>query len=165
VATALLDPYGHGERLVAALRGGAGGRRHLATNAWVFDDGASGCCSCGTASSDGSTPAVTSTPASSRPTAPPASWPRRRSGRGGGPAASRPRAGQRVPGRASGPAHWHWNIHHLFLADPAASLTPEADAPVAWFPIDALPEDRVADLDELLALLVPLVRRATGAGR
>src|SRR5437588_11007361 len=38
VASAHLDPYGHGERLVAVLRDGlvvAPG--HLATNAWVFD--------------------------------------------------------------------------------------------------------------------------------
>jgi len=30
---------------------------------------------------------------------------------------------------------------------------------VAWFPVDDLPEPRVADLDELLALLAPLARR------
>ena len=40
VAGALLDPYGHGERLVAALRGEVPvAPGHLATNAWVFDAG------------------------------------------------------------------------------------------------------------------------------
>ena len=62
------------------------------------------------------------------------------------------------PAGDAGPAHWHWNIHHLFVADPAAPLRPEEGAPVQWFPVDALPADRVGDLDELLALLGPLAR-------
>ena len=80
VAAALLDPYGHGERLGAALRGEVPvarrppGHQRLG----VRRRRRRGCCWCGTASSAGSTPAVTSTSASSRPTAPPASWPRRR---------------------------------------------------------------------------------------
>ena len=166
VATALLDPYGHGERLVAALRGqvpvAAG---HLATNAWVFDErgerlllvrhrilgwvNPGGHLDAGELPADGAARELAEETGLAEVVA------QRR------PALVRANV---FPAGTSGPAHWHWNIHHLFLADPAASLTPEADSPVTWFPIDALPEDRVADLDELLALLVPLVRRATGAG-
>jgi len=165
VATALLDPYGHGERLVAALRGqvpvAAG---HLATNAWVFDERGErlllvrhrilGWVNPGGHLDDGELPADGAARELAEETGLAEVVAQRR------PALVRANV---FPAGASGPAHWHWNIHHLFLADPAAALTPEADAPVAWFPVDALPDERVGDLDELLALLAPLVQRAHGS--
>ena len=160
IATAHLDPYGHGERLVAALLGlvpvAVG---HLATNAWVFDQSGrqillvrhktlgwvnpGGHLDLGERPSHGAARELAEetglevTPADDRP--------------------GLVRAAV-FPARGDDPAHWHWNIHHLFVADAAAPLTPEAGAPVAWFPVDDLPEDRVGDLEELLALLGPLAR-------
>ena len=159
VETALLDPYGHGERLAAALRGevpvAAG---HLATNAWVFGgDGGQlllvrhrvlGWVNPGGHLDLGELPVAGAArelveETGVRPTA----------------AAARPGLVRAAvfPEGPSGPAHWHWNIHHLFVADPAAPLSAEPGSPAAWFPVDALPDDRVDDLDELLALLAPLV--------
>jgi ADP-ribose pyrophosphatase YjhB (NUDIX family) len=61
------------------------------------------------------------------------------------------------PARDGEPAHWHWNLHFLFRADPSVPLTPEEGSPAAWFPVVALPEPRVGDLGELLAVLRPLL--------
>jgi 8-oxo-dGTP pyrophosphatase MutT (NUDIX family) len=159
IETALLDPYGHGERLVAALRGevplAAG---HLATNAWVFDGHAEqvllvrhrvlGWVNPGGHLDLGELPVVGAARELLEET-------------GVTPAMAAARPGlvraAVFPAGPSGPAHWHWNIHHLFVADPATPLTPEPGSPVAWFPVGALPDDRVSDLDELLALLLPLV--------
>jgi 8-oxo-dGTP pyrophosphatase MutT (NUDIX family) len=57
------------------------------------------------------------------------------------------------PDSPKGAGHWHHNIGYRFVADPSAPLTPEPDAPVAWFPVDQLPVLRVADLDEVVAAL------------
>jgi ADP-ribose pyrophosphatase YjhB (NUDIX family) len=161
IETARLDPYGHGERLAAALRGEvAVAPGHLATNAWVFDGGAEelllvrhrtlgwvnpgGHLDLGELPVEGAARELTEetglaiTPIDPRPALVRAAV---------------------FPAGAAGPAHWHWNIHHLFVADPAAVLTPEDGSPVQWFGVDALPDDRVADLEELLGLLVPLARQ------
>jgi ADP-ribose pyrophosphatase YjhB (NUDIX family) len=160
VAGAFLDPYGHGERLVAALLGlvpVAPG--HLATNAWVFDAAGSqlllvrhqrlGWVNPGGHLDLGELPHEGAVRELAEET-----------GLVVAPLDPRPGLVRAAvfPAGAAGPAHWHWNLHHLFVADPAAAVTPEEGAPVAWFPLDALPDDRVGDLDELLALLGPLAR-------
>jgi ADP-ribose pyrophosphatase YjhB (NUDIX family) len=155
VAGAALDPYGHGERLVAVLRDGlpvAPG--HLATNAWVLDQRGErlllvkhrtlGWVNPGGHLDDGETPAAGAARELAEET-----------GLELPPVAASPvlvRAAV-FPARGDDPAHWHWNLHYLFRGDPSASLTPEAGSPVAWFPVDDLPEPRVADLSDLLALL------------
>jgi len=45
------------------------------------------------------------------------------------------------------------------LAQTPAPLTPEAGSPAAWFPVDGLPEPRVGDLEDLLALVLPVSRQ------
>lgn len=48
------------------------------------------------------------------------------------------------------PAHVHWNVGYLFVADRDDELAAEDGAPVAWWPIDALPADAVPDLSSNL---------------
>lgn len=48
-------------------------------------------------------------------------------------------------------AHVHWNVGYLFVASRHEELTAEDGAPVAWWPIDALPADAVPDLATNLA--------------
>jgi 8-oxo-dGTP pyrophosphatase MutT (NUDIX family) len=162
VESAFLDPYGHGERLAAALRGEVPvAPGHLATNAWVFDTSGErillvrhrrlGWVNPGGHLDLGETPADGAARELAEET-----------GLVLQPIDSRPgliRAAV-FPAGAAGPAHWHWNIHHLFVADRTAALVPEEGSPVEWFPLDALPDDRVGDLDELLVLLAPPGRRS-----
>jgi ADP-ribose pyrophosphatase YjhB (NUDIX family) len=161
VGGAALDPYGHGERLVAVLRDGLPvARGHLATNAWVFDAEARrvllvrhrtlGWVNPGGHLEDGEEPAAGAARELAEET-----------GLALDAVDERPglvRVGL-FPARGDDPAHWHWNLHYLFRGDPEAPLTPEDGSPVAWFPVDALPEPRVGDLDDLLALIGPLLSR------
>jgi 8-oxo-dGTP pyrophosphatase MutT (NUDIX family) len=57
------------------------------------------------------------------------------------------------PDSPKGPGHWHHNLGYRFVADPSTPVRGEPGAPPAWFPIDALPEPRVPDLDAVLAAL------------
>jgi 8-oxo-dGTP pyrophosphatase MutT (NUDIX family) len=155
VAGARFDPYGHGERLVAALRERlpvAFG--HLATNAWVFDPDATrvllvrhrtlGWVSPGGHLDDGESPAD----GAARELA-------EESGLVLAPTGPFPvfvRANV-FPARDGDPAHWHWNFHYRFVGDPEASLVPEPGAPLAWWPLDDLPSPAVGDLVETLAVL------------
>jgi 8-oxo-dGTP diphosphatase len=159
VESAWLDPYGHGERLVAVLRDGltvAAG--HLATNAWVFEPGGGrvllvrhrllGWVNPGGHLSRAESPAAGAQRELVEET-----------GLAVEPFDERP-ALVRVavfPKRGAEPAHWHWNLHHVFVADPTLALTPEAGSPVAWFRVDELPDERVGDLEELLHLIRPLL--------
>lgn len=159
VGTARLDPYGHGQRLVEVLRHGlpiAPG--HLATNAWVFDPDARhvllvrhktlGWVNPGGHLDNGEMPAAGAARELAEET-----------GLVLPPLDERPGLVRAAvfPARGDQPAHWHWNLHHLFVGDPALPLRSEEGAPAAWFPVDDLPEPRVGDLDELLAVLRPLV--------
>ena len=161
VAGALVDPYGHGERLVAVLRDGlAVAPGHLATNAWVLDATGShlllvrhrtlGWVNPGGHLDAGETPAAGAARELAEETGL-ALVPLHRS-----PMVVRAAV---FPTRGADPAHWHWNLHYLFRGDPSASLTPEAGSPVAWFAVDALPEPRVGDLEDLVTLLLPVSRR------
>jgi 8-oxo-dGTP diphosphatase len=60
------------------------------------------------------------------------------------------------PPGPSGPAHRHWSVGVRFTGDPDVPLTAEDGSPVAWFPIDALPEPRVEDLERNLQAVVAL---------
>ena len=159
VAGAALDPYGHGERLMAVLRDGltvAPG--HLATNAWVFDPPAHhlllvrhrtlGWVNPGGHLERGEEPAVGAARELAEET-----------GLALAPVSDQPAVVRAAvfPGRGDEPAHWHWNLHYLFHGDPGAPLVPEEGAPVAWFGVDELPERRVGDLAELLRLLRQLL--------
>jgi ADP-ribose pyrophosphatase YjhB (NUDIX family) len=159
VESARLDPYGHGERLVAVLRDSlpvAPG--HLATNAWVFDPGGAqlllvrhrllGWVNPGGHLSRSEMPARGAQRELAEET-----------GLVVEPFDSRPALVRAAvfPARGDQPAHWHWNVHHLFVADPAVGLTPEPGSPVAWFAVDDLPDERVGDLEELLDLIQPLL--------
>jgi 8-oxo-dGTP diphosphatase len=159
IEEARLDPYGHGERLVAVLRDGltvAPG--HLATNAWVFDgEGARillvrhrllGWVNPGGHLSRRETPAAGARRELAEET-----------GLDVEPLDTRPGLVRAAvfPARGTDPAHWHWNLHHLFVADPARPVTPEPGSPVAWFAVDHLPDHRVGDLEELLDLILPLL--------
>jgi 8-oxo-dGTP diphosphatase len=161
IATAHLDPYGHAERLVAALLAlvpVAPG--HLATNAWVFDPTGRrlllvrhrrlGWVNPGGHLDLGELPAAGAARELAEET-----------GLAVAPIDARPALVRAAvfPAGDAGPAHWHWNIHHVFVADPAAALTPEPGSPVQWFPVDDLPDPRVEDLEELLAVLAPLARQ------
>jgi ADP-ribose pyrophosphatase YjhB (NUDIX family) len=64
------------------------------------------------------------------------------------------------PARGEHPEHLHWDLGYLFVASPSAVLRPEAGAPAVWFPIDALPSPAVADLPLVLPALAPLVALA-----
>lgn len=46
----------------------------------------------------------------------------------------------------------HWALGFRFVADPAASLTPEADRPARWFDVGDLPDPRPSDIDDVLAV-------------
>ena len=68
-------------------------------------------------------------------------------------------------GAATGHTAWdhvHWNIAYGWTATGLPSLVGEAGAPARWFPIDALPEDRPADIDGGIAAAVAAVRAAAG---
>jgi 8-oxo-dGTP pyrophosphatase MutT (NUDIX family) len=159
IAGAALDPYGHGERLMAVLRDGltvAPG--HLATNAWVFDLSARslllvrhrtlGWVNPGGHLERGEEPGAGAARELAEET-----------GLVLAPVSARPAVVRAAvfPARGDDPAHWHWNLHYLFRGDPAAPLTPEEGAPAEWFSVDALPEPRVGDLGELLAVLRQLL--------
>jgi ADP-ribose pyrophosphatase YjhB (NUDIX family) len=159
VAGAALDPYGHGERLVAVLRDGltvAPG--HLATNAWVLDGTGQrlllvrhrtlGWVNPGGHLDDGEMPAAGAARELAEET-----------GLVLTPVHDSPMLVRAAvfPARGDDPAHWHWNLHYLFRGDPSEPLTPEAGSPVAWFPVDDLPEPRVGDLSDLLAVLRQLL--------
>jgi 8-oxo-dGTP pyrophosphatase MutT (NUDIX family) len=58
------------------------------------------------------------------------------------------------PAGPTGPAHWHHNLGYRFDADRASALDGEPGTPLGWFPVDALPEPRVADLSVILPMLV-----------
>jgi ADP-ribose pyrophosphatase YjhB (NUDIX family) len=159
VAGAALDPYGHGERLVAVLRDGLPvARGHLATNAWVFDASGEnvllvrhrtlGWVNPGGHLDSGELPAT----GAGRELA-------EETGLVLAPIQASPAVVRAAvfPRRGDEPAHWHWNMHYLFCGDPTAPLTPEAGSPVAWFPVEALPEQRVADLSDLVVLLRQLL--------
>src|SRR5262249_50234964 len=155
VAGAAVDPYGHGERLVAVLRDGlpvAPG--HLATNAWVLDTEGTrlllvqhrtlGWVNPGGHLDDGETAAG----GAARELAEETGLELR-------PASESPGLVRAAvfPARGEGPAPWHWNLHYLFRGDPSAALTPEPGSPVVWFPVDELPDRRVGDLSDLLAVI------------
>jgi 8-oxo-dGTP diphosphatase len=159
VAGAAVDPYGHGERLVAVLRDGlAVAPGHLATNAWVLDaDGARlllvrhrvlGWVNPGGHLDDGEAPAAGAARELFEET-----------GLALAPVSESPMLVRAAvfPARGDDPAHWHWNLHYLFRGDPAAPLAPEPGSPVAWFPVESLPEPRVGDLADLLAVLRQLL--------
>ena len=160
VAGALLDPYGHAERLVAVLAGAASAPGHLATNAWVFDAAVRsvllvrhrtlGWVCPGGHLDEGELPAAGAARELAEET-----------GLLLEPVLARPALVRTnvFPSRDGEPAHWHWNIQYVFVADPAAPLIPEEGAPLGWFPLDALPTPAVADLAEVVALLAPLVPR------
>ena len=59
----------------------------------------------------------------------------------------------RFPARGPHPAHLHWNLGYRFQADSTVLLVPEEAAPVAWFPVDALPAPTTPDVAPLVALL------------
>ena len=161
VAAAVVDPYGHGERLAAVLRDGlpvAPG--HLATNAWVLDPARRqlllvrhrtlGWVNPGGHLDAGEAPAAGAARELAEETGLELA-PRHES-----PVVVRAAV---FPARGDDPTHWHWNLHYLFEGDPAAPLTPEAGSPAAWVPVDALPEPRVGDLEDLLALVLPVSRQ------
>lgn len=54
-----------------------------------------------------------------------------------------------MPASASGPAHLHWSIGYRVAVADASPLPPG----VGWFPLDALPDRRPADLVPTLAHL------------
>ena len=167
VASAHLDPYGDGARLAAALRDGTVvGVGHLATNAWVFDPTGTqlllvrhrvlGWVNPGGHLDDGETPIAGAARELAEETG---ITSLRREERPGLVRANV------FPARGDAPAHIHWNLHHLFVADPAVPLTPEEGSPVAWFPVDRLPDGRVGDLDELLAHLSSMYRKRSNSDR
>ena len=160
VAGAAVDPYGHGERLAAVLRDGlAVAPGHLATNAWVFDAGGAqlllvqhrtlGWVNPGGHLEDNETPAAGAARELAEET-----------GLELAPVHQSPMVVRAAvfPARGGDPAHWHWNLHYLFRGDPAVSLTPEPGSPADWFAVDALPEPRVGDLSDLLAVLRQLLQ-------
>jgi 8-oxo-dGTP pyrophosphatase MutT (NUDIX family) len=153
------DPFGGRERLAAALDGsgvGAGDLAgHLCATAWVLDpvDGAVlllrhrvlGWCTPGGHLEIGERPAA----AAAREL-------REETGLDLMPAAERPDVLHPAlfPAGPSGPAHWHHNLGFRFSARRGADLAAEPGAPVAWFPLDDLPEPHVPDLAVILPLLV-----------
>ena len=130
VAAAVVDPYGHGERLAAVLRDG------LPVAPGHLDAGEAP--AAGAARELAEETGLELAPRHESPVVVRAAV---------------------FPARGDDPTHWHWNLHYLFEGDPAAPLTPEAGSPAAWFPVDALPEPRVGDLEDLLALVLPVSRQ------
>ncbi len=53
-----------------------------------------------------------------------------------------------IPPTGDGPAHLHWNLGYRFVADASHTPLAEPGQPVAWWPVDRLPDDCVADLHE-----------------
>jgi 8-oxo-dGTP diphosphatase len=53
-----------------------------------------------------------------------------------------------IPRTTEGPTHVHWNLGYRFVADTTSTLAAESGQPVAWWPIDRLPDDRVDDLQQ-----------------
>ena len=49
--------------------------------------------------------------------------------------------------------HRHWNVAWAFEVDADVDLVPEEGAPLAWFPVDALPTDGAPDLLDTWALV------------
>ncbi len=62
------------------------------------------------------------------------------------------------PARGGHPAHRHWNIGYLFLADPADPLAAEPGRPARWFAVDDLPDELAPDLAHLLPLVLEVAR-------
>jgi 8-oxo-dGTP pyrophosphatase MutT (NUDIX family) len=150
------DPFGRRDRLAAVLDGEGGDdlAGHLCATAWVLDPAAGavllvrhrvlGWCTPGGHIETGESPAL----AAAREL-------REETGLDLTAAADRPDVLHPAvfPAGSGGPAHWHHNLGFRFSAGRDAPLAAEAGAPVAWFPLDDLPEPRVPDLAVVLPLL------------
>jgi 8-oxo-dGTP pyrophosphatase MutT (NUDIX family) len=157
-----LDPSGRRDWLVAALRDGsapaevdpaAPGPGHLCVTTWVFDEGSAhvllvrhrtlGWVQPGGHLDPGEDPAVGAARELAEETGlhlKPSEV----------PALLHPAI---FPARDDEPAHVHWNLGYRFVADPSTPLVPEPGAPVAWFPVDDLPEPTTPDVAPIVRLL------------